>query len=203
MLASTLALALAMSLLLSAAAAQQPTAFGLTWVVAEYRESHAEACLRIGMAPTSTAVVLNDAEWDLASLERVASALGRRVAEHPVPSCCVGSMWCSEADRCYTHALDEHYINHGWLHGSLDRPVYTCEPPTTSSPTISKFAVNSKQKTALIVGSHLGRDNNAIAVSIAGDVCSSPDICTAVCQTCGAVRQRMDHFHYQVLRACM
>lgn len=182
------AFAALLALLLPASSLQQTTEFGMVWVLAQPREAHAEACLRVGKAPTSAVVGLTGAAWDLASMGKVAAALGQEIAEQPMPSCCVASMWCSDQGGCYTHALGPRYVNQGWLPGSEDRPVYTCQDQSATSPSISKVVVDVKQQKALVVGSHLGRDNDAVAVSIAGETCSDPDICSGACQTCGAVR---------------
>lgn len=94
-------------------------------------ETQAEACARIGRAPTHTTV---DLRWDEAALIRVAAGLG--FTSQGDTGDFSPSMWCDPGTAtCHTHAFGTRFVNHG---ARPDRaslvPVFTCAQAGVPAP---------------------------------------------------------------------
>ena len=91
-------------------------------------ETHAMACNRIGLVPSSReAVLAGGARWNETTAAEITSALGL-----PAPTlggCCASSAWCTDT-ACITHDWgSDSYTNYGFFESS-HRPLYTCVTPT-------------------------------------------------------------------------
>jgi CPW-WPC domain-containing protein len=91
-------------------------------------ETHAMACNRHSLVPTSRVAVFADGTlWSQQVATEILNGLG--VSGSPdVRGCCSASLWC-DSDSCFTHHFGgNQYINSGFFGQPL--AIYTCLQPT-------------------------------------------------------------------------
>jgi cysteine-rich repeat protein len=116
------------------------TEAGYCWVrAATATETQAQACTRIGRAPTPPEVALT---WDGAALARVAGGLGFTSAGDDGDF--APAMWCdATAGTCDTHAFGTAFYNHGpRVPAPNARPVYTCAPGNQAAVPLPSLTVH-------------------------------------------------------------
>ena len=195
---SRIAVSFLLVLVLSTRVSQGNLYLSLSFIIGNSYESHAEACWRVGLKPTARIIPFT---LNATTAAHISTSV-LNFTSHVLEGCCASSIWCSNSlNSCFSQSYGLYYENYGWLIGNIEsKPVFTCTNTSSTStekpPEVAKihqgldstewdFYTEQQQKEIYLYGSNYGFEENITTISIAGQDCMDPEICSHVCAECG------------------
>ena len=162
----------------------------IAWIVGKIGESQSAACIRNNFSPTKRIISIS---WNATSIRNIINTINEiNSYTLTVNDCCVPSLWCSKTKKeCFTHSYGAFFENYGARNNDTDSvPLFSCSRirnDLNAAPLVTSVLYDGPLVS--YTGKYFGDDEKNLAVSLAGESCENPEICSKICRSCSDKNQ--------------